>query len=297
MRYSVRHVTELVYAAPVQQAHFNVRLLPWEWDGHRLLETRLGVLPSPDDRADYLGPYCVRTTQLAFAEPLERLKIVSEFAVEVEAPQPSSLGPALDQVRAESLAQRDLSEFSPAPYLFPSRLADDDPAIAGWAQPFLPDQADIVTAAQALTSAIHSEFSYTPGATTSTTPPAQAFALRAGVCQDFAHVMIIALRSQGIPAAYVSGYLRTEPPPGKPRLVGADAMHAWVNVWCGQELGWVGFDPTNNCRVEDDHIFIGMGRDYADVAPIDGTFIGSAPQTMTTSVDVLPQTENASIST
>jgi transglutaminase-like putative cysteine protease len=99
-------------------------------------------------------------------------------------------------------------------------------------------------------------------------------------------VIIIALRSLGIPTAYVSGYLRTLPPPGRARLIGADAMHAWVNVWCGRALGWIGFDPTNNCRAGTDHIPIGMGRDYADVAPLDGTFIGSAPQSMSTAVDV-----------
>ena len=98
--------------------------------------------------------------------------------------------------------------------------------------------------------------------------------------------MIMALRAHSIPAAYVSGYILTRPPPGKEKLVGADAMHAWVDVWCGQALGWVGFDPTNNCLVSEDHIAIGMGRDYADISPIDGTFIGSAPQSMSSAVDV-----------
>jgi transglutaminase-like putative cysteine protease len=100
--------------------------------------------------------------------------------------------------------------------------------------------------------------------------------------------MIIAARAHGIPAGYVSGYLRTLPPPGKPRLVGADAMHAWVNLWCGEELGWVGFDPTNDKLADTDHIFLGMGRDYSDVAPLDGTFRGAGGQSMTFSVDVAP---------
>ena len=100
--------------------------------------------------------------------------------------------------------------------------------------------------------------------------------------------MIIAARAHGIPAAYVSGYLRTLPPPGQERLVGADAMHAWVNLWCGDELGWIGFDPTNDMLADTDHIFIGMGRDYSDVAPLDGTFRGSSEQTMFFSVDVAP---------
>jgi transglutaminase-like putative cysteine protease len=108
------------------------------------------------------------------------------------------------------------------------------------------------------------------------------------VCQDFAHIMIIAARAHGIPAGYVSGYLRTEPPPGQPRLVGADAMHAWVNLWCGDRLGWIGFDPTNGTVARADHIFIAMGRDFADVSPLDGVVHGGGDQTMTVAVDVVP---------
>jgi transglutaminase-like putative cysteine protease len=135
---------------------------------------------------------------------------------------------------------------------------------------------------------IHSEFDYDDNATVTDTPPSQAFRQRRGVCQDFAHIMIIAARAFGIPAAYVSGYLRTLPPPGQARLVGADAMHAWVNLWCGEEFGWVGFDPTNNLLVEADHIFTAMGRDYSDVAPLDGVFHGASGQLMNVSVDVAP---------
>ena len=105
--------------------------------------------------------------------------------------------------------------------------------------------------------------------------------------------MIAALCAHGIPTAYASGYLRTVPPPGRPRLIGADAMHAWVNMWCGSEAGWIGIDPTNDCMVSEDHIQIGMGRDYADVSPIEGNFVGSAPQAMRVSVDVQPIPDEA----
>jgi transglutaminase-like putative cysteine protease len=137
-------------------------------------------------------------------------------------------------------------------------------------------------------AALHSEMQYDDGATGADTSPLEAFHQRRGVCQDFAHVMIVAARAHGVPAAYVSGYLRTLPPPGRPRLVGADAMHAWVNLWCGDELGWVGFDPTNNVFAETDHIFVAMGRDYGDVAPLDGVFHGGKGQEMSVSVDVEP---------
>ena len=110
------------------------------------------------------------------------------------------------------------------------------------------------------------------------TPLKEVFEKRHGVCQDFAHVMIAGLRGLGLPAAYVSGYLRTIPPPGKPRLQGADATHAWVSVWCGEEIGWIGFDPTNDILVENDHIVLAVGRDFSDVSPVDGIIVGSRKQ-------------------
>jgi len=145
--------------------------------------------------------------------------------------------------------------------------------------------------------AIHAAFRFDASATRADTSPTDAFRLRQGVCQDFTHVMIVAARAQGIPAAYVSGYLRTLPPPGMPRLVGADAMHAWAALWCGDALGWVGFDPTNAVLAGTDHIFVAMGRDYSDVAPLDGVFHGGDGQSMGVSVDVLPLGEEAGLGT
>ncbi|MCB2067136.1 MAG: transglutaminase family protein [Erythrobacter sp.] len=287
MIYAVRHVSTVTYATPVKQAQFNLRLAPWAWPGQTLGRQVLHVSPHPDMRQTMPGPYCVNTTRLRFDNPLDRIEVTSEFTVEITPRPAPGEGPPAAQVQAEALAVRDLSVLAPAPYLFASRVAGVDPAIGDWASTHLLPQAGIVASVSALMAALHGEFTYSKGATTSTTPPEQAFAAREGVCQDFAHVMIMALRSHCIPAAYVSGYLRTLPPPGKPRLVGADAMHAWVNVWCGEEIGWLGFDPTNNCLSNGDHILIGMGRDYADVSPIDGTFIGNAPQKMTTAVDVV----------
>ena len=146
----------------------------------------------------------------------------------------------------------------------------------------------MIGAGRALMESLHAEFRYDGNATKIDTPAIEAFRHRRGVCQDFAHIMIIAARAHGIPAAYVSGYLRTLPPPGRERLVGADAMHAWVNLWCGDELGWIGFDPTNNLIAGTDHIFTAMGRDYSDIAPLDGVFHGGAGQEMQVAVDVEP---------
>jgi len=146
----------------------------------------------------------------------------------------------------------------------------------------------VLEAGQSLMAAIHREFRYDGAATQVDTPASEAFAARHGVCQDFAHVMIVAARAHVIPAAYISGYLRTIPPQGQPRLIGADATHAWAALWCGDALGWVGFDPTNDVLASTDHIFTAMGRDYADVAPIDGVVLGGGRQRVEVSVDVEP---------
>jgi len=290
MKYTVRHLTKITYAQPVAHARFNLRLVPWrDWGpdaGQKLGTHRLRVSPEPASWAELAGPYCVNATRIGFEQPLARLELASEFTIEVAPRSEPGEGPMVRQVVDEALLRRDLSALSPAPYLFGSRIAVLDDKIGKWAGQFVDRSAGIVPAASAVMSAIHREFTYAKGATSTSTPPVEAFTQRQGVCQDFAHIMIIALRACGIPAAYVSGYLRTIPPAGAKRLVGADAMHAWVNVWCGEALGWIGFDPTNNRLARESHIQIAAGRDYADVAPIDGTFIGSSPQAMTTSVDV-----------
>ena len=149
----------------------------------------------------------------------------------------------------------------------------------------------LVDAATDFMVRIHNDFTYDSKATNVRTHAIDAFKARRGVCQDFAHVMISGLKGLGLPAAYVSGYLRTTPPPGRPRLEGADATHAWVSLWCGEELGWVGLDPTNAMRVENDHIVLATGRDYSDVAPIDGIILAPGEQQLKVEVDVVPQDE------
>jgi transglutaminase-like putative cysteine protease len=286
MRFHVRHQSIVTYAAPVSLAEFNLRLLPVDWPGQTLGESSLIVTPPPAATLEGSGPYPTRVTHIAFGEPLSTLETLSEFTIEVNHAPPAGPSPAVDELRSLALAHPDLSNRSPVPYLFASRIAGADTSIGQWALAVTPLEGSVIDAASALTSAIHRQFAYRPGTTTSATPPAAAFAAREGVCQDFAHVMIVGLRALGIPAAYISGYLRTLPPPGGVKLIGADAMHAWVAVWCGPALGWVGFDPTNDCLTGNDHIVVAMGRDYADVSPIDGVFVGNAPQTMTVMVDV-----------
>lgn len=302
MIYDIRHLTTMTYASPVRLARFNLRLHPAQWPGQVLDRFTLKIDPVPWSVQDETGPFIVNRSRLTIRRPLSRLRIESRFRVDVSEPsliaamylgegpgaEPVMGGPTVGQLRERAARSRDLTAMGPASYLYPSQMAPSTPAIAAWSAQFFPTQQSALEAGRALMRAIYQEFKYDGAATTTRTLPAEAFEARHGVCQDFAHVMIVAARAHGIPAAYVSGYLRTIPPPGKPRLVGADATHAWANLWCGDELGWVGFDPTNNTLVRSDHIFTAMGRDYADVAPLDGVFHGGAGQTMTVSVDVAP---------
>jgi transglutaminase-like putative cysteine protease len=195
--------------------------------------------------------------------------------------------PQWEAVRAETYASEDMSPASPVHFIYPSRQVSFDPGITAYARESFAPARPIRAGAEELMRRIKADFTYQPGATTVTTTPAAAFAQRSGVCQDFAHVMIAGLRGLGLPACYVSGFLRTVPRPGTVRLEGADAMHAWVMVWCGA-AGWWGLDPTNALIASEDHVTLAVGRDYADVAPIDGVVLASGEQRLTTAVDVIP---------
>lgn len=193
-----------------------------------------------------------------------------------------------ENVRDAAWASQRIDAASPAHFLHPSRIVRPTSDITAYAaQSYAPGR-DAFEAARELMQRIHDDFTYDIDATDVTTAPADAFAARRGVCQDYAHVMIAGLRGLGLPAAYVSGFLRTLPPPGKPRLEGADATHAWVSVWCGDEAGWIDFDPTNAILANESHIVIGMGRDYADVAPETGVIVTSGRQALDVAVDVTP---------
>jgi transglutaminase-like putative cysteine protease len=180
-----------------------------------------------------------------------------------------------------------LGPSSPVGYIFASPLVPVQRPVTAYASASFPPGSGIVAGAVDLMHRIRTEFKYDPKATVISTPLEEVFEKRHGVCQDFAHVMIAGLRGLGLPAAYVSGYLRTIPPPGKTRLQGADATHAWVSLWCGTEIGWVGFDPTNDILVENDHIVLAVGRDFSDVSPVDGIIVGSRRQKLAVAVDVL----------
>jgi transglutaminase-like putative cysteine protease len=176
-------------------------------------------------------------------------------------------------------------------FCFPSPHVPDVPRLGEYARASFPEGRPLAAGLLELTGRIHADFAYDPAATNISTPIDEVFRQRRGVCQDLAHVQIGCLRSLGLAARYVSGYLRTYPPPGKPRLVGADASHAWLSVHAGP-LGWIDVDPTNNSLPRDEHITIAWGRDYSDVCPISGMFTGGGRHAMYVSVDVEPMGEH-----
>ena len=290
MRYRVRHLTRFTYAAPTAFARCNLRLRPVDWEGQIVLHHALTVTPAGEVRALPDGGYPVHRDRLVIDRPLSSLAIESaaEIVVERALPAPEASDPAIAAAGAAARAARDLGPTAPANYLFPSPLIAAFPEIAGWCARELAPGRGVVDACLALARAIRRDFAYDGSATELDTSPLEAFRRRRGVCQDFAQIMISGARSAGLAAAYVSGYLRTIPPPGRPRLVGADATHAWVLVWCGPERGWIGFDPTNGVAVGEDHIVCAVGRDYADVSPINGVFLGSEGQEIAVEVDVEP---------
>ncbi|MEP6785122.1 MAG: transglutaminase family protein [Sphingomonadales bacterium] len=293
MRYHIRHETRFTYGAPVRFARCNLRLKPILWSGQELIEHDLRVEPVGDLTLARADASLANVTRLTIPAAVSRLTIVSTAIVDVDRQVPMMLpdDPDIATVAAFARASRDVSANGPANYLFASPMVALSPEIADWCAEDLRPDRSVTQAALALAQRIQREFAYDPDATHTATRPAEAFAHRHGVCQDFAQVMIAGLRAHGIPAAYASGYLRTLPPPGEARLVGADATHAWVLVWCGPQRGWEGVDPTNGIWMAGDHIVIAIGRDYSEIAPIDGVFLGSGAQTMTVSVDVAPEDE------
>lgn len=290
MIYEVNHVTRIHYASPVQFARLNLRLEPASWAGQRIEDFSMSIDPPAAMLATRPGPYPVNITRVEIDEPLRDLTVHTRFIAHIDDGMLDRMArdATVAEVAASALEQPDLGQLAPANYVFPSQHAPIAPDIAEWARPFLASEASALEAGFALAKAIKADFQYDEGATSTDTPVQRAFAIRRGVCQDFAHILIVALRSVGLPAAYASGYLRTLPPPGQPHLFGVDAMHAWAMLWCGPQRGWVGLDPTNGCITDTDYIFTALGRDYSDVAPIDGTFLGAAPQNLSVSVDVMP---------
>jgi transglutaminase-like putative cysteine protease len=288
--YDIRHVTTYAYESTVSFARCSLRLEPKSGDGQQLISHSVEIRPRPAERTirhDFFGTH----TESVLIETAHRnLRIDSRSRVSVlrQAPDRGGASPAWESVRDVAFEATSLGPSSPVGYVFASSLIPVLAPVTAYASKSFPPGGGVLAGAADLMRRIRTDFKYDPKATVISTPLKEVFEKRRGVCQDFAHVMIAGLRGLGLPAAYVSGYLRTIPPPGKPRLQGADATHAWAAVWCGIELGWIGFDPTNDIMVASDHIILAVGRDFSDVSPVDGIIVGSRKQKLGVAVDVVP---------
>jgi transglutaminase-like putative cysteine protease len=293
--YALRHRTTYKYGSEVTFARCALRLTPLSSAGQTVLESRVRVTPEPKYTVWRTGPFGEQVLTVIIDAPHRALVIEATARVDVHAaPVPETDdSPTWEAVRESALGTSLLGPDGPASYLFPTARTPLTAAITDYARASFPPGRPVIEAAAELMRRIHADFTYDAKATEVSTPVAEAFAARRGVCQDFAHIMIAGLRGLNLPAAYVSGYLRTIPPPGQPRLEGADATHAWVSVWCGQAAGWIGMDPTNAIFAQNDHIVLAIGRDYSDVAPIDGIILAPGGQKIKVEVDVIPEGEGA----
>jgi transglutaminase-like putative cysteine protease len=280
--YQIDHETRYVHSGRVSTSQHVAVLSPRELQRQHVRSHKLIVDPHPANESRRIDCYGNIEDQFTILTPYSELRVVSRSLVEVS-PRGEAIGdsPAWEDVRDDqgfSVA----SEFRyPSPYVEP---ADE---LAAFARESFTERRPLLAAAIALMHRIHDEFQFDSGATSITTPATRVLAERRGVCQDFAHLQIGCLRSLGVPARYVSGYLLTDPPVGQPRLVGADASHAWLSVWCPVN-GWVDLDPTNAVLPDTRHVTIGWGRDYGDVSPLHGVVLGGGAHELYVAVSVIP---------
>lgn len=278
------------YDRPAVAGRHVLRLLPADIPGvQRRITGLLTIRPEPAERRPLVDFFGNSAVEVAFrAEHDEILFRVAARVERLAEPPVLDIAPDLCGLAAEIADYRSLDARSPQHFLAPSPRVAPSPEMTAYARDQLAPGMTALDAVRAVGLALHRDMTFDADATTVDTPPAEAFSRRHGVCQDFAQVMIAALRGIGVPAGYVSGFLRTDPPPGRPRLEGSDAMHAWVSAWCGRETGWIEFDPTNAVLAGVDHIVVAVGRDYGDVAPVKGVLRIAGEQATEHAVDVIP---------
>ncbi|MEN1834634.1 transglutaminase family protein [Pseudomonas lijiangensis] len=290
--YQILHDTHYKYDSPVslaqQLAHLWPRSSPWQ----RCSEQHLEVLPTPTTRRDELDVFGNPLTRLAFERPHDELQVNARLRVEVlKRPELDfNLSPEWEVTRSAltySAQKMSADLLEACRYRFESPYVHLKRSFVEFSQDCFPPGRPLLLCVQALMEKIFEEFTFDGEATQVATPLVEVLERRRGVCQDFAHLMLACLRSRGLAARYVSGYLLTQPPPGQPRLIGADASHAWVSVFCPAS-GWVDFDPTNNIQPALEHISLAWGRDFSDVSPLRGVILGGGNHDPEVRVTVMP---------
>ncbi|MEQ1753722.1 MAG: transglutaminase family protein [Micropepsaceae bacterium] len=278
------------YDQPANAGRHLLRLKPATLAGEQsVVSMVLNIEPEAEERVDKSDFFGNEAVEIAYRSPHKKIVFDLKCRVDRHAPDRGVIvSPDLPRLGGEVAAINTLAPDSPHHFLGRSPRVRPAPEMDAYTEVVVREGMTAFKLVQALAEALHRDMKFDPKATTVDTSPEEAFAGRHGVCQDFAHIMIACLRGAGVPAGYVSGFLRTIPPKGKQRLSGADAMHAWVRAWCGAEAGWVEYDPTNNLLVADDHIVIARGRDYSDVSPVKGVLRTAGSQVTKQSVDVIP---------
>ena len=292
MIYAVRHVTRYDYGSPVDLGAHLLHLRPRDLSWQTVLHATLTAAPAParlDQSQDCFGN---NVDWVYLDAPHPQFQVTLEATVQVGAPRPPepAATPPWRVVADAAMAGGPLA-FEAAEFLFESPMIATIPEARDYAERSFPSERPILEALLDLNARIRRDFAFRAGVTTVDTPVRQVLAQRAGVCQDFTHLMIAGLRGMGLPARYVSGYIRTYTPPGGKRLLGADQSHAWVGCWMGPALGWIDLDPTNGLIVADEHVVLAWGRDYSDICPVRGIILGGGDHSVSVGVDLVPADE------
>jgi transglutaminase-like putative cysteine protease len=288
----ILHETAYDYVPMVRTAQHVAHLKPAQTPRQQVLSHRLTVDPRPAQQSETVDVYGNTRSFFSLQYSHDGLRVVADSLVATSAPEEPAKSLPWQEVVERMRYHRGTRYDPAAEFAFASPYVPRDGAFAAYAQPSFPEGRPLLEAARDLMQRIHQDFEYAPAATDVNTPALEALALRRGVCQDLAHVMLGCLRSLGLPARYVSGYLLTEPAPGRPRLVGSDASHAWVSLYLpsGDAPGgtWTELDPTNDRTPGEDYVTLAIGRDYSDVSPIRGVLHGGAHHTLRVAVTVTP---------
>ena len=289
MIYRVRHTTRYAYGSTVDLASHLLHLKPRDLPGQRVLAAEIIAEPPASRLREALDHFGNHATWLFVDEPHAAFEVTGDATVDVGFAAPPEPAATLPWEEVAALARTGgPPAWEAAEFTFASPMVRVEAAAGAYAAASFPPGRPVLAGLLELNARIRREFTYRSGVTDLSTPVAEVLRRREGVCQDFSHLMISALRALGLPARYVSGYIRTYPPPGQPRRRGTDQSHAWVGAWMGPEHGWVDLDPTNGVVVRDEHLVVGWGRDYADVSPVSGVVLGGGAHRLSIAVDLEP---------